>query len=86
MVFFSTFLAHFLVIQLPNRQLLFENKYAKNWKKEKFIIFCLVFPKNVQENIGSDAYRILKMLSEVYENLTEYEIKKRIELNELMEI
>ena len=56
------------------------------WKKEEYIVFCLVFPKNVQDNIGSAAYKTLKILSEVYESLTEDEIKIKIELNELVEI
>jgi len=56
------------------------------WKKDELIVFCLVFSKNVQDNIGSAAHKTLKMLSGVYENLTEDEIKKQIELKELMEI
>ena len=56
------------------------------WKRDELIIFCLVYPKNMQDNIGSDAYKTLKTLSEMYDDLTEVEIKKQIELKNLTEI
>jgi hypothetical protein len=56
------------------------------WKKDEIIIFCLLYPKNVQDNIGQGAFKTLKILSEMYENLTEGEIKKQTELKELVEI
>ena len=56
------------------------------WKKEEFIVFCLLYPKNERDNISSDEHKTLKILSELYENLTENEIKKRIESNNFMEI
>ena len=46
------------------------------WKKDELIVFCLVFAKNVQDNISSAAYKALKIWSEIYSNLTENEIKK----------
>jgi hypothetical protein len=56
------------------------------WKRDALIVFCLLFTKNEKENIGPCAYKTLKILSGIYENLTEDEIKKQIESKELMEI
>ena len=56
------------------------------WKKDELIVFCLLFPKNARDNISSDAYKTLRILSEVYENLTEDDIKMEIEMNNLTEI
>jgi len=56
------------------------------WKRDKFIVFCLIYPKNMLDNIDSDTYKALKMLSETYENYSEDEVKKQIELKNFTEI
>jgi len=49
------------------------------WKKEELIVFCLLFGKNEQENLEQDEKKVLKILSDEYDNLTEKEIKKNIQ-------
>lgn len=56
------------------------------WKKDNFIVFCLLFTKNEQDDLSSDEIKALKILSKEYDNLTEDDIRKRIEKNSLMEI
>ena len=49
------------------------------WKKGELIIFCFLFPKNVQENISDREMKALRLLSREYSNLTVEEIKQEIE-------
>jgi hypothetical protein len=56
------------------------------WKKDKLIVFCLLFTKNEQDNLTSDENKALRILSREYDNLTESEIKKRLENKHLVEI
>ena len=48
------------------------------WKKGELIIFCLLFSKNEQDNLGSDEKKALKLLSEDYSNHTESDINTKI--------
>ena len=56
------------------------------WKKDKFIVFCLLFTKNEQDNLSPDEGKALKMLSKEYDNLTENDIKQRIENRSFTEV
>jgi hypothetical protein len=46
------------------------------WKKEEMIVFCLLFGKNERDNLTEK--RILKILSEEYDGLTDAEIEQNI--------
>ncbi len=56
------------------------------WKREEFIVFCLLFAKNEQDNVSSDENKVLKMLSVAYDKLTEDEIRHNIENKQFLEI
>ena len=56
------------------------------WKKDEFIIFCLLFAKNEQDNISPDEKKALKILSDEYVRLTESEIRKSIENKNFVEV
>ncbi|MDE1919830.1 MAG: type II toxin-antitoxin system RelE/ParE family toxin [Candidatus Omnitrophica bacterium] len=56
------------------------------WQKDERIVFCLVYPKNVRDNIDEDIYKSLKILSDTYENYSEDEIKKQVGLRNFTEI
>ena len=56
------------------------------WKKDERIIFCLLFTKNMQDDLSSDDKRVLEILSREYDRLTDAEINARIERNTLKEI
>ncbi len=45
-----------------------------------------MFKKNEQDNLSSSENKALKMLSDEYDNLTDEEIRKRIEKNNLLEV
>ena len=44
------------------------------WEKDEFIVFCLLFAKNEQDNLTSDEKKALKILSNEYDKLTKDEI------------
>ena len=48
------------------------------WKKGELIIFCLLFSKNEQDNLGPDEKKALKLLSEDYSSHTERDINTKI--------
>jgi len=48
------------------------------WKKERFLVFCLLFGKNEQDNLDQDEKKVLKILSEEYDQLTDVEIEQGI--------
>ncbi len=48
------------------------------WKKGKLVIFCLLYPKNIRENITQETKRSLRILSDEYSLLSKEEIEKRI--------
>ena len=52
------------------------------WKKGEFIVFCLLFGKNEQENLDHDEKQVLEILSEEYDRLTEAEIERNIKNNQ----
>ena len=56
------------------------------WKRDEFIVFCLLFSKNVQDDISLSAYKTLRILSEVYDSLTEDQIKMEIEMKNFVEV
>ena len=56
------------------------------WKKEKFVIFCLLFAKNEQDDLGPDDEKVLGILAREYDRLTEDEIRERIRKNSFQEI
>jgi hypothetical protein len=56
------------------------------WKKNEFIIFCLLFAKNEQENMSPDEKKSLRILSNEYSKLTENEVQGRIEKRSFWEI
>ena len=56
------------------------------WKRDELIVFCLLFTKKEQDNISSNDSKALRILSKEYDNLTEDDIKKRIERKTFMEI
>ncbi|MCD4780542.1 MAG: type II toxin-antitoxin system RelE/ParE family toxin [Candidatus Omnitrophica bacterium] len=56
------------------------------WKKDKRIIFCLLYGKNEQANVTDDDKKALKILSREYDFLTEDEIKKAIKLKIFKEV
>lgn len=56
------------------------------WKKEELIVFCLLFAKNEQDNLTSKEKKVLEILSNDYDKLTENEIKKMINKKTLMEV
>ena len=56
------------------------------WKKDEFIIFCLLFAKNERDNLSWDENKVFEILSKQYDHLTEDEINKRIEDNRFWEI
>lgn len=56
------------------------------WKKNEFIVFCLLFAKNEQDNLTSDEKKVLKILSDEYNELTESEIQERINKKTFLEV
>lgn len=56
------------------------------WKQGELIVFCLLFAKSEQDNLSADELKVLKILSKEYDNLTEGEIRKRIEQKSLTEV
>ncbi len=56
------------------------------WKKDKNIIFCLLFTKNDQDNLSPDDKRALEILSREYDHLTDAEISARLAKDTLKEI
>ena len=56
------------------------------WKKDRHIIFCVLFTKNEQENITQDEKKVLKILSKEYDNLTDEEIERRVHRSDFTEI
>ncbi|MDD5567622.1 MAG: type II toxin-antitoxin system RelE/ParE family toxin [Candidatus Omnitrophica bacterium] len=56
------------------------------WKKEKIIVFCLLFAKNEQDNLTSDEKKVLKILSNEYDKLTDGEIQRLINEKTFTEI
>ncbi|MHA1558458.1 MAG: type II toxin-antitoxin system RelE/ParE family toxin [Alphaproteobacteria bacterium] len=56
------------------------------WKKNKLIIFCLLFSKNEQTSISNDEKKALKILSNEYDKLTDSQIKTLIKNKTFMEI
>ncbi|MGE0269425.1 MAG: type II toxin-antitoxin system RelE/ParE family toxin [Candidatus Omnitrophota bacterium] len=56
------------------------------WKREQFIIFCLLFGKNEQDNLTPDEKKAFKILSHEYDQLTEDDIKILIKNNTFREI
>ncbi|MBF0479206.1 MAG: type II toxin-antitoxin system RelE/ParE family toxin [Candidatus Omnitrophica bacterium] len=56
------------------------------WKRDEFIVFCLLFAKNERDNLNLDEKKVLKILSKEYDNLTENEIQQRIEKKNFLEI
>lgn len=56
------------------------------WKKDEFIVFCLLFAKNEQDNLTSNEKKALKILSNEYDKLAEDEIQGRINKKTFMEV
>ncbi len=56
------------------------------WKREEFIVFCLLFAKNEQDDLSSDERRALKVWSNEYDGLTEDELRKAVENKSFTEI
>jgi hypothetical protein len=56
------------------------------WKRDEFIVFCLLFAKNEQDNLTTDEKKALKILSHEYDRLTEKEIQERINKKSFMEV
>ena len=56
------------------------------WKRDRLIIFCLIFAKNERDTLTFDENRALKILSKEYDELTDDEIQRRIEKASFTEI
>ena len=56
------------------------------WKREEFIVFCLLFAKNEQDDLSWDERRALKVWSNEYDGLTEDELRKAVENKSFTEI
>lgn len=56
------------------------------WKKDEFIVFCLLFAKNEQDDLIPDEKKALKILSNEYDKLTEDEIQKMINKKTFLEV
>ncbi|PIY82550.1 MAG: hypothetical protein COX96_02685 [Candidatus Omnitrophica bacterium CG_4_10_14_0_2_um_filter_44_9] len=50
------------------------------------MVFCLLFTKNEQDDLTQDEKKALKILSNVYDKLTEKEIEKIINRKTLAEV
>ncbi len=56
------------------------------WKKDELIIFCLLFAKNEQDSLNAKDRQSLGVLVQGYDGLTENDIIRKIEENQLMEV
>jgi len=56
------------------------------WKREEFIVFCLLFAKNEQDDLSWDERRALKVWSNEYDGLTEDDLRKAVENKSFTEI
>jgi hypothetical protein len=56
------------------------------WKREEFIVFCLLFAKNEQDDLSWDERRALKVWSNEYDGLMEDELRKAVENKSFTEI
>lgn len=56
------------------------------WKRDQFIIFCLLFGKNEQADLTSGEMKALKILSHEYDQLTENDIQILIKNNTFREV
>lgn len=56
------------------------------WKRNEFIVFCLLFAKNVQDNLKLNEKKVLRILAKEYDRLTPAEVKELIHNKIFMEI
>lgn len=56
------------------------------WKRDEFIIFCYLFPKNKQGNIRAKDFKALCILADEYARLTTAEIARLLTQKSFVEV